>query len=277
MGARGFKNLLLKNKKFVQLRYSPLFSKIILSLRPHIRSELQQQREYYNLFFKNLEQKEHTVFDIGANEGYVSDIFLDNKLSVVAVEPDERNINILTERFKSNPRFKLFKCAAGSREGMHDFFIQKNGTAFSTLSHKWKELIEKGGYRFHFSYDKEPARVKLITLDYLIQKFGTPSLIKIDVEGYENEVLKGLSMRVPLLILEANLPEFKEETLNCIQRVHQLDEKAVFIYAASFNFESGHFFTYDEFTNKLHEIKHSCIDVICVMSNYFDFYKSLPI
>ena len=55
---------------------------------------------------------------------------------------------------------------------------------------------------------KVPTR----TLADLVEAFGMPALIKIDVEGAEREVLSTLPTPVPLLTFEANLPEFAEET-----------------------------------------------------------------
>ncbi|HEY2341489.1 MAG TPA: FkbM family methyltransferase, partial [Chthoniobacteraceae bacterium] len=57
--------------------------------------------------------------------------------------------------------------------------------------------------------------VELVTLDGLIAQFGVPDFIKIDVEGFELEVLSGLSRSVPLISLEWT-PELTDNLLQCI-------------------------------------------------------------
>jgi hypothetical protein len=103
-----------------------------------------------------------------------------------------------------------------------------------------------------------------------------PSFIKIDVEGYEAEVMKGLNSKVPILVFEANLPQFAIETLACLKKLHEIDERAIFNYSASFAFASGNFSTYHDFVKILSSISQPCIDIICIMSNYFEYYLKLP-
>jgi len=277
MGLGDIKSILLRNRYFIQLRYSSFFIKLFAFLRPAWKKELQEQKKYYLKFFNHLKPGQHTSFDIGANEGFVTGFFLQFGFSVIAVEPDQRNIAILIRRFRTNGRFQLYSGAAGQSNGTGKIYLQKNGTAFSTLSSKWKELIELGSYRFHSPYGPQPETVKMITLDELIETCGMPSYIKIDVEGYEAEVIKGLNKKVPILLFEANLPQFMNETLDCLKKLNQIDENAIFNYSYSFTIESEGFSRYDEFIKILPAISHPCIDIICIMSNYFDYYTGLPI
>ncbi len=63
--------------------------------------------------------------------------------------------------------------------------------------------------------------VEVTTLDALIRTHGTPRFIKIDVEGYEAEVLAGLSRPVGLIAIEA-LPETPDITRAAIARLEAL-------------------------------------------------------
>ena len=67
----------------------------------------------------------------------------------------------------------------------------------------------------------ERRRVTVTTLDALILRHGLPRFIKIDVEGFEREVLGGLSCQVPFLSFEFT-PEFGESAFHCVDRAVDL-------------------------------------------------------
>jgi hypothetical protein len=59
-----------------------------------------------------------------------------------------------------------------------------------------------------------------------------PFFVKIDVEGYELNVLRGLQQPVPHLSFEVNLPEFRLEGLECVQVLGRLARDGKFNYAS---------------------------------------------
>lgn len=63
----------------------------------------------------------------------------------------------------------------------------------------------------------------MITLDQLVADYGEPKFIKIDVEGFESEVLSGLSRTVPALSIEWT-PEFPENTRACLRHLMTLGD-----------------------------------------------------
>ena len=63
--------------------------------------------------------------------------------------------------------------------------------------------------------------VSVTTLDRLIAEYGRPAFCKIDVEGYELEVLRGLSQPLPALSFEY-IPAAMETALGCIERLGEL-------------------------------------------------------
>lgn len=270
---RLLKEFLFRHRLFLRIRYSGLFLGIWLRMRPAVRRELAAQQRYYELLLEDLVPGSHRAFDIGANEGFVSAVLLKKGLLVTALDPDPRNARVLKARYSEGKAFRFYPFAAGEASGWLPFYQQKDGTALSTLEPKWKGLVEKEGYRLYSGYEEAAQNVKVVTLDELIGEEGIPCLIKIDVEGYERRVLRGLSRRVPLLTFEANLPEFLQETQECLDLIALLDPDARFNYSFDFQYGLEEFIDYVSFREKLALMDHPCIDVICRMSNYEQYYK----
>ena len=105
------------------------------------------------------------------------------------------------------------------------------------MSDKWIEAVERtnrfaSGGEEHW---KMVAETEMTTLDKLIEKFGVPSFVKIDVEGYEYEVLCGLSQRVSALSFEFT-PERLEEAALCMARCAALGMSELAVsYGESFD------------------------------------------
>jgi hypothetical protein len=68
-----------------------------------------------------------------------------------------------------------------------------------------------------------PSReiVHVTTLDKLISQHGIPQFCKIDVEGFELEVFKGLSQSIPFIQFEY-VPPFRSQVLECIDQIAKL-------------------------------------------------------
>ena len=69
------------------------------------------------------------------------------------------------------------------------------------------------------------------TLERLFATYGIPYFVKIDVEGYEVNVLRGLNRPVRFLSFEVNLPEFRPEGVQCLDLLATLCEAGRFNYA----------------------------------------------
>lgn len=264
-----------QSRWFLRVRYSRFFLKVWLWSRPDSLRQLVLQENYYSAFIDNLLPGVYRAYDIGANEGFVTGALLKRGLAVTALDPDQRNARILAARFSRNRRFRFVAAAAGERPGTGFFYRQRGASALSTLEPKWKQLVETPGHRMFSEYEATADRVTVVTLDQLIAEEGgaIPCMVKIDVEGSERFVLRGLSSQIPLVLFEANLPEFLQETLECVERLVRLDPDAQFNYSSDFRFGLTEFVDSSRFCALLPALMHPCIDVICRMSSYPRFYR----
>ncbi len=168
------------------------------------------------------------VFDIGANQGSKATIFVRLAKRVVCLEPDSRSVYRLRLRFAKEPRVIVEEAGVGSAPGLLPFHIVEPGSCYNSFSAKSAEKLGVGTP--DQSKQTVVEHVNITTIDNLISKYGLPNYVKIDAEGFELEILRGLSYKVPLLSFESNLPEFREETLACIQRIMELSSSAHFNY-----------------------------------------------
>ena len=169
------------------------------------------------------------VFDVGANVGNRTAIFLELGARVVAVEPQKACAKILERCFGRNKAFVLEKLALGATAGT-DYLYQGSVNTLSSMSENWIDTVCHSGRFKAYSWDRR-RRVKVTTLDNLIHCYGMPYFVKIDVEGYELEVIRGLSRPPNMLSME-----FAPEILNpTFEAIRLLSDKG----SASFNYGLG--------------------------------------
>lgn len=95
-----------------------------------------------------------------------------------------------------------------------------NAPTPSSISREWVEAVRTSG-RFADYLWHESQRVSVTTLDRLIEQYGVPVFCKIDVEGFEFQVLRGLSGPLKAVSFEFT-PEFIDAAVNCVRYLSQL-------------------------------------------------------
>jgi FkbM family methyltransferase len=184
-------------------------------------------REEGLIFYSEFLSKNDLVFDVGANYGNRVAIFLEMGCRVTAVEPQQRCIQYLNKHYGA--RIKIEEVGLGAAPDFKIFYEADN-SVLSTFSDSYINKVKNK--RHSTTFWKPSNKIKIITLDELIKKYGNPAFIKIDVEGYEFEVLKGLSHHTGIISFEYTVPELTSDLLNCVKRLHDIGYN-------SFNYSVG--------------------------------------
>lgn len=128
-------------------------------------------------------------FDVGANVGRKTEVFLRLGARVVAFEPQPDCAREIRLRCQGLGTFWVEECAIGRSNGTVDLDLgARSGLAavVESQSHAQGQVIS----------------VPVHSLDTFVETYGVPTFCKIDVEGFEMEVLKGLSTNPKYLSLE---------------------------------------------------------------------------
>ena len=116
-------------------------------------------------------------------------------------------------------RLKGFECAAvGATKGEARLRISRRHPTVSTVSERFIEGVSHAEEFRDVVWDRE-VPVAMTTLDRLIEKYGTPAFCKIDVEGAEADILRGLSSPLRLVAFEyiPALPEIALEAIGLLE------------------------------------------------------------
>jgi FkbM family methyltransferase len=169
------------------------------------------------------------IFDIGAHTGYYADSFLNLGANVVCVEPQPYCIQKLKRRFNDVPAVKILEMGVAEKRGELVLHIDLDNIATATFSDKF---IDHGPFtNRHWGGE---ILVPVTTLDDLIVQYGNPGYCKIDVEGYELNVIQGLSTMIPVISFEY-FQAFMGDAERCLIHLEQFGEIRM-NYAPTFDF-----------------------------------------
>lgn len=169
---------------------------------------------------KKIIRKGDLCFDIGSNTGSKTQKMLDLGARVVSVDPQKECYNSLTNKFSGVEGVFLVNCGCGPTKGKGKIKISDHNT-LSTMSNEF--VFETSKERFRGVKWEREEEIEILTLDDLIEAYGVPKFCKIDVEGYESEVLRGLSEPIEYLSLEF-VPELKHSSFECLKILMNLGE-----------------------------------------------------
>ena len=178
------------------------------------RKLVEMRKKFYASFLK----ENDLCFDIGANFGNRVKTFVDLKARVVAVEPQKKCCDHLQRKFRN--KITVINKGVGARQEMKNFY-EADLSTLSTFSKEWINTVKETRFKRHAWRDAQ--QIEVITLDKLIEEFGVPSFIKIDVEGYEAEVLSGLDTPINMISFEYTVPEKIDRIITCIRKIESLN------------------------------------------------------
>lgn len=168
-----------------------------------------QMRKFYGQFFR----RGDLVFDIGANVGEYAEMLASVGAKVVAAEPNPACCQSLY-RLAHMRDVRVEGCAVGAVPGNAKLRICSH-SELSTLSDEWYEN-SKGAATYQGVEWVDEVEVPVVTLDLLAKRHGVPVFVKIDVEGFEENVIAGMSFRPRYLSFEFSNVR-REGALRCIE------------------------------------------------------------
>jgi FkbM family methyltransferase len=173
-------------------------------------------RVLYGQFVKS----DDLVFDVGAHLGNRTRAFVALGCQVVAVEPQPHVAAVLRRLTRRLKKVRVVERALSSQPGYAKLAISERTPTVSTIEQEWREARRReagfGGVQWNTTVE-----VQVTTLDALVKAYGVPAFIKIDVEGGELNVLRGMSQAVPALSFEF-LPAALDTAEACVRLLEQL-------------------------------------------------------
>ena len=156
------------------------------------------------------------VFDIGAHVGDRVASFRRLGARMVAVEPQPALVKVLKLFYGRDADVAIEAVAVGRSTGTISLMINANNPTVSTTSREFVNAA-RGAPGWEAQHWSRSIQVPVTTLDSLIDKYGTPDFIKIDVEGFEEDALQGLAHAVKALSFEFTTIQ-RDVALVCIER-----------------------------------------------------------
>lgn len=160
------------------------------------------------------------VIDVGAHMGTRARAMRSVGARVIALEPQHPFTAFLRATLPRD--IVLIDAAAGGSESTGQLAVSSRHPTVSSLRTDFVAGAASVAGFEHVQWN-DSQEVSVVTLDGVIVEHGMPRYIKIDVEGFEEEVLSGLSTAVEIISVEF-LPGFPELSRVLVDRLMELGD-----------------------------------------------------
>jgi FkbM family methyltransferase len=157
------------------------------------------------LMNSNILKKGDIVLDIGANRGYytlITSKIVEDSGKVYAIEPVGLNFNILKKNIELNSckNVELYRLAIGDKNWISKINVSRVYNICTMLPSTDENIIGQ-------------ETVEEVTVDSFVEGKDIPNLIRMDVEGYEYQIIKGMksTLKNDLRIIMETHPDIMDE------------------------------------------------------------------
>lgn len=160
------------------------------------------------------------AFDIGSHVGDRIGSFRRCGARVVALEPQPLCARVIRDIYAGDKDVTLVEAACGPKPGKLTLHINSSNPTVTTASQDFVKAADGAGGWEGQVWDRQ-IEVPVTTLDALIAQHGRPDFVKIDVEGFEGDVLAGLSNPLPCLSFEFTTIQ-RDVAYACLDRLMEI-------------------------------------------------------
>jgi FkbM family methyltransferase len=171
-------------------------------------------------------RKNRLLFDIGAHRGLFANDNMDFYDRLILVDASKRLADELTQKYATNKKVTVVHAIISDEQ--KPVFQECTVDTVSTASTKWTEQSRFAGQPGFVWTPQPSSSTPVLTMNDMIAKYGVPTGTKIDVEGYEFNVLHSLDKYIGLLSFEW-AEELLDEAIMCAWHLNMLGYKKFMI------------------------------------------------
>ena len=174
------------------------FLSIVISL-----IDYSNKKKIIHFFKKKFKNQYLNIVDVGSHKGETIDLFLKNfnVRKIFAFEPNTELFDHLTKKRHNEEKIKLFNCGVGINDGNLDLniMIDSASSTFNSINLDSDYYKKKNKIINFFSNKKNLLKnvqsISVVSLSKIIQenKINKIDILKIDTEGFEFNVLRGVN------------------------------------------------------------------------------------